>query len=281
MDDGASQYDIMAGTDIIEMLHDLFNTFNYKLRDEDGKIDGSLSQAIDTPWVHVKPAVRSDGRPFDCYRWHKIMFNMISLKSGQPWVPSECHQCWKVVVRPQTVEQLFEVERMMCEMNRPSKCGLELRDRVFGHYGGYWYNESLEEGRECYQAAYDEMKKRPLLATLLDEVDDDGRTKWLLLKRGCTEFEHACGDSAKWAITPEQKTIEALVNYYVVGDDMIREQPEHLKRHVRKRWIEYAFENADPTVFKFTNGKPLYPAYRTYHQPDLMPKEKEDTNDNS
>jgi len=162
----------------------------------------------------------------------------------------------------------------MYQLDRPSKCGLELRDRVFGHYGGYWYNESLDEGRRCYQLVYDTVKKNDLLAPLLDEVDEHGRTKWLLLKRGCTEFEHACGDSAEWKIVPEQLQIEALVNHYVVGDDQYRQQPEHLKRHVHRRWIDYAFENADPTVFKFTGGKPLYPAYRTYHQPEKLPEEK-------
>lgn len=272
----ASTYDILKATDIVQTLMELFQKYNYKLRDRDGKIEGSLSQAIDTPWIHIKPAVNSDGKQFDCYRWHKILFNMVSLKSKAPFVPSRCHQCWKVVVRPQTLEQLFDVEVMMRMMNRASKCGLELRDRVFGHYGGYWYNESMEEGRECYQAAAEEMKKRPLLAPLLDKVDENGRTMWLMLKRGCTEFEHAVGDSLHWKITPEQMQVESLVNYYVVGDDMIRQQPEHLQRHVHRRWIEYAFENADETVYKYTNGEPLYPAYRTYHQPELLPEQPEE-----
>lgn len=280
MENIPSEYDLLSGTDIIETLIDLFSKYNYKLRDVDGKIDGSLSQAIDTPWIHVKPAVRSNGKQFDCYRWHKIMFNMVSLKSKKPWVPSSCHQCWKVVIRPQTLEQLFEVESMMYAMNRPSKCGLELRDRVFGHYGGYFYNENQAEGLECYQAVFNEVKKRPLLASLLDKIDENGRTAWLLLKRGCTEFEHACGDSAKWEVTPEQLHIESLINFYVVGDDMIRAQPEHLRRHIHRRWIEYAFENADETVFKYTNGEPLYPAYRTYHQPELLPKGETQNDEN-
>jgi len=134
MDVKASPYDLLAGSDVIDLLHELFDKYNYKLRDEDGKITGKLSQAIDTPWIHIKPAIRSDGKPYDCYKWHKIMFNQISQKSKKPWVPSECHQCWKVVVRPQTLEQLFGVEQMMYALDRPSKCGLRPRDLVFGHY---------------------------------------------------------------------------------------------------------------------------------------------------
>ncbi|KKL67647.1 hypothetical protein LCGC14_2132920, partial [marine sediment metagenome] len=59
-----------------------------------------------------------------------------------------------------------------------------------------------------------------------------------------------------------------------VKDDVERSQPEHLVRHIHRKWIEFAYKNGDETYKHFTNGKPLYPAYRTYHHLiDATPEE--------
>ena len=162
--------------------------------------------------------------------------------------------------------QLFELEMLQRQLNLPSKCGIEKRAHVHGLYGGYFYNESKEEGVSCYNIVYAAMSQNEILRPLLDFVDEEGRTQNLLLKRACTEFEHLCGDSSKWEVTQEQLAIESLVNRYVVADDFERIQPEILVRHVRRTWIEFAYQWADPTYAQLTGGEPLYPHYVTYHQ---------------
>jgi len=44
------------------------------------------------------------------------------------------------------------------------------------------------------------------------EVDADGRTTRIILKRACTEYEHEIGDSSKWTVTPEQNFIEDIID---------------------------------------------------------------------
>jgi hypothetical protein len=271
-----SYYQSLKENDIIGHLKLLFTQNGYKLRSSDGKIYAELSQVTDGPWVHIAQAFRSNGHPFDCYRWHKIMFVFISSRLKEPFVPSECHKCWKVVLRPKTLKQLFVTEAMQRSLGRPSKLGMEERSKVFGNWGAYWYNESMEEGIYCYNLIKEFMSRNEDLAPLLDELDENGRTTQLLLKRGCTEFEDLCGPSDQWKVDEDQQKLESLVNYYVLADDLNREQFEHLQRHVKKRWIEFAWDRGDPTVLEFANRNEIgFKPYVTYHQPELLTKDEE------
>jgi hypothetical protein len=89
---------------------------------------------FEEPWVHIK------GNSQPC---HELM----TIALGATFIPSPCLDCWKTVVRPQTVKQLIALYELMEELQYPSKCGLEERDYVFGYYGGYFYSRSLEDGK--------------------------------------------------------------------------------------------------------------------------------------
>ena len=263
MDDTYSVYDHLRSHDILDQLKPLLDSNAYELRLVDGKfVAKNIQVARETPWIHIRHA---DG--FDCGLWHQIIFNVISksLPAHERFVPRNCQQCWKVVFKPRTLEQLLNLHEMQKIMDIPSKSGIEVRDHVHGLYGGYFYNKSQEAGIECYNYVYDMASNSDVLKPLLDEVDEDGKTTRLILKRACTEFEHACGDSSKWTISDEQNAIEDLVESFVVQDNINPRQPEHLIWNIKRRWIEFAYKNGDPTYSKYTGGKPLYPAYVTYH----------------
>lgn len=74
-----------------------------------------------------------------------------------------------------------------------------------------------------------------------------------------------CGDSDKWKITPFQIHKEKLVDSYFAFDQNDSMFPEHIRKRVHRKWIEFAFQWADPTYKKYTDGKPIYPPYVTYH----------------
>lgn len=258
-----SVYDHLRAHDVIEMLKPLLDQGGWNLRDVDGKLFvRHPSVARETPWIHVK---HEPG--YECGLWHQITFNLISMQlpAEQRFVPRACQNCWKVVLKPRTLEQLFNVLEMQRRMDRPCKCGIEPRQSVHGLYGAYWYNIGKDAGLECYMAVYREVAAIPVLAPLLDEVDADGRTTRLMLKRACTEFEHACGPSDKWIITEQQNRIEDLVARWVSIDDRDIEQPKNLIWNIQRRWIEWAWQYGDPTYAKYTGGAPLYPPYVTYH----------------
>lgn len=248
----ASYYEYLMGHDIVEHLRPLWQSKGFRLREADGKFMGDPQAAVEGPWHYVKHRWE-----FDCFSWHHVIFDYLSKPGllGKPFVPSECHQCFKVVVRPRTLKELFALERLEQEMDRPCKCGIEVRDTVHGLYGGYFYCKGLEEGliryREVRQA--------------INETQYLGWEVPVILKRACTEYEIACGPSDQWEITPEQLKLEALVKQFLVIDDVVRKQPEHVVQHIHRKWIEFAYAHGDSTYAEFTNGKPLAPPPVTYH----------------
>lgn len=241
-------YDWLVANDFVEWCKPLIDAAGWKWRYTDGKIEIQTEPSIsETPWHHVNPDHR-----LKCGLWHSIMFGIIGPRVGKRFVPSKCQECYKVVVRPKTVSQLFKLVDIQEKMGRPCKCGIEQRKSVHGLYGGYFYNVGLNEGLECYHA-------------VRKEIDQTfGPDIQVFLKKACTEYEHACGDSDKWEITPEQLHIENLIERWLVVDNREIKQPEKLVHNTHRKWIEFAYANGDETYAEFTGGKPLYPAYKTY-----------------
>ena len=245
-------YDWLKSNDVVEWIKPLIQQAGWKWREADGKIEAQIKPCVaDTPWHHVKHDHR-----LKCGLWHQIMFDLVCprLPVHQRFVPSKCQNCWKVVVRPKTLVQLFALRDLQKAMDRPSKCGIERRDSVFGLYGGYFYNVGLPEGKECFNLVRDAVSSDKFL----------GPDVQVFLKRACTEYELEHGDSDKWQITEEQLHIEALIERWVVVDDTEVRQPEKMIHHVWKKWIEFAYACGDETYAQFTGGKPLYPPYKTY-----------------
>lgn len=249
----ASYYQLCGQKDIVSLVKHLLDSGAYRMR-EDGKLVGDMTMGWDSPWEHV---VHS--HHLDCNLWHKIMFDQL----GRKFVPSKCQNCYKVVVRPKNLRQLFALRNIEVRLGRPAKLGIETRETVHGNYGGYFYNLGMEEGLERYK----EVRKA------VDEDEVMGPDVGVLLKRACTEFEHAFGDSDKWEITDAQMEVEKLVEEWFANDIIYRVQPPHIVHRVHRGWIQYAYKIGDPTYADFTNGEPLYPPYVTYHH---LAEEKED-----
>lgn len=248
-----SFYDKLVAQDVLEWVGPLLDKAGWTFRYEDGKIVQQFQPVSSTnPWYHVK----SDWR-LHCAMWHQIIFDLAGqmLPDGKKFVPSKCQQCFKVVVRPKTVKQLFALADLQEKLDRPCKCGIEVRKTTHSNYGGYFYNVTLREGLECFD----------IVRKAVDENKYLGPDVEVLLKRACTEFEHACGDSDKWTISEYQLHVEALIERFVVLERKELKQPEIMVNHVKRRWIEFAFERGDETYKEFTGGKPLYPKYKTYH----------------
>ena len=240
-----SYYDYLVANDIGDWLRGLLETGHWYWREADGKLAPQLKPGIsETPWHHVRSHPH-----LKCGLWHQIMFSIVGGKlPGRKFVPSPCQSCFKVVVRPKTLRQLFELLKLQKQMDVPSKCGIEKRPSVHGLYGGYFYTVGMEEGLERYKQVRQKVDEWPGLGPDIE----------VFLKRACTEYEHACGDSDTWEITKDQVEIEGLINRWVVSDDIEHKQPEKLIEHTHRQWIEWAYANGDPTYADFTGGKPLY-----------------------
>jgi len=218
---------------------------------EDSKfVPKMASVGWDAPWVYVQsdPCAR-------CDLYHRVFFNVLDH------IHSYCRDCWKVVVRPQNLVQLFDLYELEREMGVPCKCGIELRSTVEGLYGGYFYTHSKEDGL----ARYKEVR------TLVDE--HLGKDVPVILKRYCTEFElggvpgvKGQGPSDKIpSCTKEELDMEHYVESHFPKIGYNNKQPKHLVASTMKRWIHHAFEHGDMTYKQFTNGKKLTKDYVTYH----------------
>ncbi len=246
MEDTIDLYADSANMNLINICKPLLNMGWYL--DNDGKLKTPTKIATNIPWIF---ASQDDTRK--CDLWHGVFFNVFG------WLPSACLSCWKVVVRPKTLEDLFNLHEMQKEMGLSSKCGIEVRDTVFGLYGGYFYADTQVQGAMIYEEVAREVQKRLAEGTPV------------IFKRGCTEFEHKYGDSANWQdhVTEEQIHMERRLDRFLETHEKIP-QPEVVKHSIYKRWIEYAYSHGDPTYRKFTGGKDLFTPYRTYN--DAVPE---------
>ncbi len=161
------------------------------------------------------------------------------------------------MVSPRTLSELFKLKDLQKELDLPSKCGIEVREYTHKLYGGYFYNKGLYNGRKCY---------REVRAAVDDRI---GKDVPVILKRSCTEYEMKFPRSSTWQITEEQMELEELITDRVEETNNPGGQPDLVRTHVKRTWIHWAFSNADETYKEFTDGKPLYPAYETYHDRSL------------
>lgn len=231
--------------DLIENMKPFLDRNLYTVT-HSGTIRRNAADAIqfETPWHHVNPC------PYkQCNIDHQVKFNCFG------YVPPKCLECWKVVVGPRTLKELFQLVDIERSMQHPCKAGIELRAYTSRPYGGYFYNNSLDEGRDCYE----KVRK-----AVNEHIGEDVP---VILKRACTEYEMILGNSMTWHMNDLAWQLENEIDAIVEDDakGSVR-QPDIVVRHVHKRWIEYAYKLGDKTYLDYTDGEPLYPPYQTYHE---------------
>lgn len=233
--------------DLISIIHPTMQKAGYYLSYDGIYRRVAVAVGVDTPWHHVKHLTTKK-----CGIDHNIKFN----KFG--YVPPRCMECWKVVVKPRTLKELFLLLEVEKDLNRPSKCGIELRHYTPRLYGGYFYNNSLDEGRYCYE----------LVRKAIDE--HIGEDVPIILKRGCTEYELALGPSVGWHVTDEQYHIdERLENMIDTYAPNTNGQTDECIAQVHTHWMEWAWRNQDLTASEYIGDMPLYPETMTYHEGNI------------
>ncbi|MHA2070086.1 MAG: hypothetical protein ACXABY_37445 [Candidatus Thorarchaeota archaeon] len=242
-------YENLKKYDIIEKLEPLVNQGTLVYR-EDGKFHfrGEVGLTVKTPWIFARQP--NPLKAIDCMKWHQLFFNQLGF------MPAPCLSCYKVTIKPRKLTELFALHDLQLNhWDGPCKCGVEPRDYVHRNYGGYFYNYSLEEGQENYP------KIKELCAQLIHPDMP------VILKRGCTEFEQKFGDSCKWeeSITEESLRWAELVEEMIVFPNTHSDQPDALKRHIMRFWIDFAYDRGDSDALIYNNGEHLHPQYSTYH----------------
>jgi len=223
----------------------------YHARVEDGKfVPNFPATSTDAPWIYVKmhPKLR-------CDIYHRIMFKHLKF------VPSTCRSCFKIVVMPRNLVELFDLYELQREMGVPCKCGIELRRTDTRLYGGYFYTQGIDEGQERY---------KQVRALVDDRISSNVN---VILKRYCSEYEIGDGESKGFGpsdelpeMTEDEINLENLVleTFPSVGFGL--PQPDHIISNTMMEWIHHAYRYGDETYKEFTGGNPLFPSVVTYHE---------------
>lgn len=211
--------------EITNTIENLLQGGNMYVRPEDGRIAAKgKEQPLGTPWIHIQHGV---GR--HCGLWNQIYCQHFNL------IPYYCrYHCWKTVIKPRTVEELFNLEGHLHSMNLPAKCGIDVRNYTPWPYAGFIYGDSLEEGRQY--------------CSKIQQVINQFERDWkVILKRGCTEME-LMRPSDQWdPMTEEEKRYEQKLDHIFVKEESYGKQDDWLKNSIRRRWLRHAMSIGDET----------------------------------
>jgi hypothetical protein len=241
-------------TDVCQWFKPLYMR-GWRLRVTDGKLVPPDSYQLPmVPWHYNKSA-------FDCVLWSTVMFNCVGQSFDRPFIPSRCQNCFKVVIEPRTIVELFALDKLMDgELGKAvpaCKCGIEVRDYVGRRFGGYVYGIGFEQGKRNYKVTREMIDDHPLLGP---EVP-------VILKNGCTEMERATGGSHNWRLTEKQQITERWIEEHVAYTPHIIGQPPHIVRHIHGKWIRFAWVFGDrKNAELFTGGKPIELSPVTFHE---------------
>jgi len=238
-------YEKMKAMDIVKPVAMDVRNKTVELTDE--KIVVTEKLVDDMPWIHQRLA-----RDRECTRHSKIYSELFGF------IPQNCYYCFKIVVRPNTLSDLFKMREIQRTLDRPSKCGIETREHVHALYGAYWYcpiDGGLQGARE-------------LCAIVKAEVEANlGPETSVILKRGCTEMELAQGPSDRWTYTPAHALMEMKLDQHYEVRRREKIQPDYLEARTIAMWIEWAHAHGDETYLEFTDGPMTRPVI-TYHDSD-------------
>jgi hypothetical protein len=264
--------------DMVErFIYQMGTQHGYHFR-TDGKINWERRLQYEAPWYYVKSAHNQD-----CLFWHTILFEKVYQENK---VPLGCYECWKVVVAPRTLWELFTLLALQLKLDRPGKCGIEgMRANSNKLYGGYFYNKSLEEGKETFKLVKEEIESYQTYDMRMFDVDlkdlkfhADGDVvpfaigdvtmkgaPKVILKRACTEFEQKCGPSSQWEFDQDDVEDEVSMRDQFSKEMFASQTNQSIKAHLMKMWIHHAYKWGDPTYRHFTQDNELFKPCETYH----------------
>jgi hypothetical protein len=221
------------------------------IQHEDGTYALPEKEDGSSPWLHA-----SSKKHLDCGFSMGFLFKHAYGKSA---VPHGCKDCYKVVVLPRTLKQLMALRTFQKSFDCNAKCGTEVdRPTTQNVYSGFFYCITLEEARSVYRKVRQAVDEDPVLGP---EVP-------MRIKRGCTEYELACGPADQYTFAEELPELEAHLKSRFRRTKRAPRNPALVRLETLTGWIETAFRIGDNTYLEFTRGKRLYPELVTF-DPEL------------
>jgi len=213
----------------------------------------TVHNMTDTPYISTQ-IWKGNGHYKDCKR-HFFIFDKFNI------IPKYCFSCYKVLIAPRTVIELFKLMFVFDTLKLPDdntkKCMVEVRPGISGKYKGLIYCRNLDEAKE-------------ILTTVKSIVTNKISKKIVCsIQRGCSEFkiaypEFAIKEGKKESLfmpyNEEWREHEEHADKNLIGH--IR--PSYLNEHnhigftlhdvfVMRTWLAYASAKGDYSYQKITN----------------------------
>ena len=242
-------YEDLRSVDLIKPIEKAIRSGEIPQPNTKGKIVLENAWHPQRNWVDVKYDLNRR-----CDLWWGIYFEHYKF------IPKGCRNCWKVVVKPRNLKELFLISDIQHKTQRNSKAGIEKREYT-GNQGGYsafWYadlDKGLKDGRRLFEDVSKDLKDVTDLKPIL--------------KRGCTEMEIKFSPSSKWDEFAEEgkwDVLESRLDDFFVKGSQVEEPILVFKTHSLISWIEYALAHGDPSVAEFIDQDSNVPKPETYHQ---------------
>lgn len=212
--------------------------------------DGKLSLPEFAPPTEFRNSVRFERA---CGFLNDFMFKNVYNKRS---VPLGCAACYKVKVETQSMRQLMAVKKIADGFDFSAKSCAEV-DRPDNQsvYSTYFYLTGLDQARKIYKQVRAKIDAEPTL----------GPSVKVVIKRGCTNYEHACGPSNRYTFDPRLEEVEAYFRKRWTS-------PRHAPMPARKyreaaallEMARVAFRIGDNTYKEFTGGQEIFPPTVSY-----------------
>jgi hypothetical protein len=181
-----------------------------------------------------------------CVFLNKFMFRHVY---GEGTVPFGCRHCFKVKVVTDNLRQMMAVKEIAASVSATSKSRVELSNPENQHlYGTYFYVLGHDRARALYKG----------LRAKIDEHGKLGSGIKMLIKRGCTNYEHKCGPSERYTFDPQQEEIERHFFARFASNVRLGMSKSFHDGMQMWEWVRIAFRIGDNTYKDFTDGKDLH-----------------------
>jgi hypothetical protein len=233
---------------------------------EQAAVDGKLNIQLDGSFL-LSPQTQSanylqvkSSENMDCQFLNGFLFKLAYNRTA---VPNGCRNCYKVKAVPSDFRGLIALRGILEDAPYTSKCGVDFfNPHSRDNYAGFLYLDGLIAARDAYRDLRERFNAHPDLA---DKAS-------LTIKRGCSNYEAACGPSDQWTFQDDMSKLEDGLKARIK-----KEPSTPVTYHLRKMysmlaWLQIAYNLKDDSYLAFTGGKQLHPSTLSY--PLLEPTDK-------
>lgn len=198
------------------------------------------------------PRILENKRLVSCER-HMFVFKKFNI------IPKYCFNCYKVVINPRNVVELFKLMSVFEKIDLPNdntrKCTIETRANIPGTYKGFIYCIGIEEGNDVLERAH-----RVVSEEISAKIP-------VTLKRGCSEYalaypgyEKVDQGAGAMEFKNEWQKYEDLAEEKIMFDNTQPAVGKTFNRpgitaqdaHVMHAWLTYAASIGDLSYMKIS-----------------------------